>query len=118
MVKSSVGYDRFVISEMFPISVVDMDNGESYPLADGIGFVEEMCKLLNEFNEEIFELKQILSENTDVENILILNNRKRWVDDIKKYINECDDWNIIQFCLSYTLQSLKNGEDMDRFKWI
>ena len=48
----SLDYDRYVISEGFPVSVLDQDTGDSYPIADGVGFVEEMCKLLNEFNEE------------------------------------------------------------------
>lgn len=45
----------------------------------------------------------------------------RWVKEIKKYIdNEDFEYNeefIIKFCLSYTLQSLRNGEDLKRFRW-
>lgn len=45
----------------------------------------------------------------------------RWIKEIKKYIdNEDFEYNeefIIKFCLSYTLQSLRNGEDLKRFRW-
>lgn len=45
----------------------------------------------------------------------------RWIKEIKKHIdNEDFEYNeefIIKFCLSYTLQSLKNGEDLKRFRW-
>ena len=54
----SLDYDRYVISELFPVSVLDQDTGDSYPIADGIGFVEEMCRLLNKFNEENADLKE------------------------------------------------------------
>lgn len=43
--------------------------------------------------------------------------RRKWIDDIKSFTGEENDVNVIQYCLSYTLQSLKNNEDMDRFKW-
>ena len=47
----------------------------------------------------------------------------RWVDQIKEYveeINEGFEYNkefIIKLCLAYTLQSLRNGEDLKRFQW-
>ena len=45
----------------------------------------------------------------------------RWIKEIKKYIdNEDFEYNeefIIKFCLSYTLQSLRNDEDLKRFRW-
>lgn len=48
-----------------------------------------------------------------------INNREKWINEIKTFINEDDDANVIQFCLSYTLQSLKNDKDevLHRFKW-
>ena len=45
------------------------------------------------------------------------NDRQRWIRQIKEYTGETDDSNFIQYCLSYTLQSLKNKENMERFKW-
>lgn len=41
----------------------------------------------------------------------------RWVKEIGKIIGEDDTRNIIIFCLSYTLQSLREEEDFNRFKW-
>lgn len=47
----------------------------------------------------------------------------RWVDQIKEYVEEInegfeyDKEFIIKLCLSYTLQSLRNGEDLKRFQW-
>lgn len=34
-----------------------------------------------------------------------------------KYTGEEDVYNVIQFALSYTLQSLRDNEDIERFKW-
>lgn len=41
----------------------------------------------------------------------------RWAIEINKYINLEKEEDIIRFCLSYTLQSLKAGEDFSRFRW-
>ncbi len=41
----------------------------------------------------------------------------RWVKRIGEIVGENDTRNIIIFCLSYTLQSLREEEDFDRFKW-
>lgn len=47
----------------------------------------------------------------------------RWVDQIKEYveeINEGFEYNrefIIKLCLAYTLQSLRNDENLKRFRW-
>ena len=47
----------------------------------------------------------------------------RWIKQIKNYVektNEGFEYNeefIIKFCLSYTLQSLRNGENLKRFRW-
>ena len=47
------------------------------------------------------------------------NNRQQWIDEIKSITGECDDINVIQFCLSYTLQSLRYDKDevYNKFKW-
>ena len=44
-------------------------------------------------------------------------NRKRWIDSIKEYTGETDDVNVIIYSLSFTLQSLRNGENMKRYNW-
>lgn len=41
----------------------------------------------------------------------------RWVKRIGDMIGEDDTRNIIIFSLSYTLQSLKAGDNFNRFKW-
>ena len=41
----------------------------------------------------------------------------RWVKRIGEIIEEDDTRNIVIFCLSYTLQSLREKEDFNRFKW-
>ena len=47
-----------------------------------------------------------------------IKSHQKWIDEIKKYRKgEYTDDEIIKFALSYTLQSLRNNEDMDRFKW-
>lgn len=47
------------------------------------------------------------------------NNRQKWIDEIKEITGETDDINTIQFCISYTLQSLKHdkNEVYNKFKW-
>lgn len=41
----------------------------------------------------------------------------RWLNEIKKYTGHSSDVLCLKFCLSYTLQSLRYGEDFNRFKW-
>lgn len=41
----------------------------------------------------------------------------RWVKEVNKYIKRDKEEDVIRFCLAYTLQSLRAGEDLDRFKW-
>lgn len=50
---------------------------------------------------------------------LRINQRYVWVNEIRKYVDESSNWNIIQFCLSYTLQSLRHDKDrvFNEFKW-
>lgn len=40
-----------------------------------------------------------------------------WVKEIGEIIGKDDVRDIVIFTLSYTLQSLKAGEDVNRFKW-
>ena len=46
---------------------------------------------------------------------------QRWIDQIKEYLKESDfDYNndfVIKLALSYTLQSLRNDENLKRFQW-
>lgn len=45
-----------------------------------------------------------------------MNNREKWIQEIKEYTGEEDTWNVIQLSLSYTLQACRNN-DLDRYKW-
>ena len=46
-----------------------------------------------------------------------LDSHNHWIVEIKKYLGDFSDDEIVKYALSYTLQSLRNGEDMNRFKW-
>ncbi len=43
-------------------------------------------------------------------------NHYSWIKEIRQYINRTDD-EVIRYSLAYTLQSLRNNENMNRFKW-
>jgi len=40
-----------------------------------------------------------------------------WVAEIKKYIDVENEVDVVKFALSYTLQSLRAGENIYRFRW-
>ena len=40
----------------------------------------------------------------------------RWIREIQDYI-DIDDEYVVKLALGYLLQSLRNGEDINRFKW-
>lgn len=42
---------------------------------------------------------------------------QRWIDEINKYVQLNDADLIIKMSLSYTLQSLRHGENIKRFQW-
>lgn len=45
-----------------------------------------------------------------------INNREKWINEIKSYTGEKDTANVIQYALSFTLQALRNGDE-NRYKW-
>ena len=47
--------ERYVLSDIVPESVVDVDTGASYPLCDE-GIFETLCGLLNKLNHDLKEL--------------------------------------------------------------
>ena len=67
---------RYVVSELDPISVLDMDTGDTFPIADGSGFVEAIVGCLNALHEENQRLKQ---KNAQFD-ILIKNNQLAYID--------------------------------------
>ena len=100
---------------------LDEYKGETSPIVDGKFAPTNgwLCDKLNELYEENKELKEEISifKGKDVEHY------QRWVAQIKKYVDESnsnfeyDEDFIIKIALSYTLQSLRNGESLKRFQW-
>ena len=45
-----------------------------------------------------------------------VNNRDKWINQIKDYTGEKDTANVIQFALSFTLQACRKGE-VYRYNW-
>ena len=84
-----------------------------------IGDADVLVDLLNDLTEKNEQLKKENSvfEGKDAKHY------QRWVKQIKKYVEETntdftyDDDFIIKIALSYTLQSLRNGESLKRFQW-
>ena len=80
---------------------------------------DEIIDLLNALHDENEELKKGISlfKGKDARHY------QRWVNQIKKYLDESnpdfeyDEDFIIKIALSYTLQSLRNGESLKRFQW-
>ena len=46
-----------------------------------------------------------------------IKSHNHWIKEIRKYVGDKTDEEIIKFSLSYTLQSLRAEEDFNRFKW-
>ncbi len=46
-----------------------------------------------------------------------IKSHNHWIKEIRKYVSDKTDEEIIKFSLSYTLQSLREKEDFNRFKW-
>ena len=91
----SLGYDRYVISDMFPIGILDMDTGDSWPLADE-GIFETVCELLNKLNSENFELKQeqeVLHKTTLSDCVKYGKTLKREYENLKKEYEELEKEN-------------------------
>ena len=42
---------------------------------------------------------------------------QHWIEEIREYVGDYRDEDIIKLSLSYTLQSLRNKEDITRFQW-
>ena len=75
-------YDKYVISELTPPSILDQDTGDTIPLNDE-GVIETLCELLNKHYEE----KNILEQrNKELENLLIQVTKEN--NDLKKYHEE------------------------------
>lgn len=102
------------------LKVIDFGDGTEniYPTSSRPD-MEAVVELLNELNNENEQLKQKNSvfEGKDIEHY------QRWINQIKKYVEKDnpdftynEDF-IIKIALSYTLQSLRNGESLKKFQW-
>ena len=111
----SLGYDRYVISDMFPIGILDMDTGDRWPLADE-GIFETVCELLNKQDSENYQLKQAYADaKADVEKKeQILKDIMRdnlLIHDSKKGVRRKDEIIIKRFTYdSKSASILKDGE--------
>ena len=57
-------------------------------------------------------------EKRDERHLVDLTSHKHWIDEIREYINEMDDRNVIIFCMSYTLQTLRNNQkEIYKHRW-
>ena len=89
------------------------ENGQ---LKSYTGEMEDYLARLEEKNEQLKQENSVF-EGKDAKHY------QRWVKQIKKYVEETntdftyDDDFIIKIALSYTLQSLRNGESLKRFQW-
>lgn len=106
----SLGYDRYVISDMFPISILDMDTGDSWPLADE-GIFETVCELLNKQDSENYQLKQAYADaKADVEKKeQILKDIMRdnlLIHDSKKGVRRMDEKRLQQIAFAELLNQL------------
>ena len=106
---------RFKLTE--PNGVYLIDNDRVY--AHWINDDDKIIDLLNDLVDENEQLKKENSvfEGKDAKHY------QRWVNQIKKYVEKdnpdftYDDDFIIKIALSYTLQSVMNGESLKRFQW-
>ena len=79
-------------------------------------------QMSDEYTKLSYENEQLKQENSVFEG-KDAKHYQRWVNQIKKYVEETntdftyDDDFIIKIALSYTLQSLRNGESLKRFQW-
>ena len=46
-----------------------------------------------------------------------IKSHQRWINEIRNYLGDYSDEEIIKCSLSYTLQSLRAKEDFNKFKW-
>ena len=82
-----------------------------------IGVDKALIKLFNQCPLQDYSINEIKLTDYDVHHY------DRWVDQIKEYVEEINEGFeydrefIIKLCLAYTLQSLRNGEDLKRFQW-
>ena len=90
----------------------------------------DCSNLIDDNTEYVAEINQIHKENEQLrqENSIFegkdAKHYQRWIHQIKKYVEESnpnfeynDDF-IIKIALSYTLQSLRNNESLERFQWL
>lgn len=87
---------------------------------------EATAKQIRKLEKENEQLQTELNNYEKITNLLAdydVHHYNRWINQIKNYVektNEGFEYNrefIIKLCLSYTLQSLRHGENLKRFQW-
>lgn len=105
----------------------DKENKQLKMGIDSLKLLVKNWEALDEEKDEQIDrqsqaLKKLKKENSVFEG-KDAKHYQRWVNQIKKYVEEdnpdftYDDDFIIKIALSYTLQSLRNGESLKRFQW-
>ena len=85
--------------------------------------INELYDCVFDRNEELEKENEQLKKENSVFQGKDAKHYQRWVNQIKKYVEEdnpdftYDDDFIIKIALSYTLQSVRNGESLKRFQW-
>lgn len=103
------------------IGYISLQDGRIFREIDSSDILFKMFRLENE-NKKLKEENKQLQRKRDLSDYDV-HHYDRWVDQIKEYVEEInegfkyDKEFIIKLCLSYTLQSLRNGEDLKRFQW-
>ena len=67
MSEKELCYDKYILSDLVPVSILDQDTGDTYPINDE-GIFETLCNLLNKHYSEKYILEQ---RNNELENLLV-----------------------------------------------
>lgn len=103
------------------IGYISLQDGRIFREIDSDDILFKMFRLENE-NKKLKEENEQLQRKRNLSDYDV-HHYDRWVDQIKEYVEEnnegfeYDREFIIKLCLSYTLQSLRHGEDLKRFQW-
>ena len=106
--------------------VKDNLNGDEYYLYWAVEWMNELIEENEVLKEDNEQLQTELNNYEKITNLLAdydVHHYNRWINQIKNYVektNEGFEYNrefIIKLCLSYTLQSLRHGENLKRFQW-
>ena len=79
--------------------------------------LDDLCIILNLYHQMLGESECLVSALKDeVRELREFQIPMGWVREIQEYA-DMDEQFIIKLALSFTLQSLRNGEDLQKFRW-